>query len=106
MALATSGTMSIGGSTATRSINLELGRGATATSSLGEADFRGLAGVASGAISMSGFHGASSSVGGEFIEVAGNVRGSVTLASAPQAGDLMIAGTAAYIYPVSRGVLW
>ena len=101
MALATSGTMSIGGSTATRSINLELGRGATATSSLGEADFRGLAGVASGAISMSDFYGASSSVGGEFIEVAGNVRGSVTLASAPQAGDLMIAGTAAYIYPVS-----
>ena len=77
MALATSGTMSIGGSTATRSINLELGRGATATSSLGEADFRGLAGVASGAISMSDFYGASSSVGGEFIEVAGNVRGSV-----------------------------
>ena len=35
MALATSGTMSIGGSTANRSINLELGRSATATSSMG-----------------------------------------------------------------------
>ena len=59
MTLASSGTISIGGSTATRSINLELGRGATATSSLGEADFRGLAEVSSGAISMSNFHGKS-----------------------------------------------
>ena len=31
MALATSGTISIGGTTANRSINLELGRSATAT---------------------------------------------------------------------------
>jgi hypothetical protein len=59
MALATSGTMSIGGTTANRSINLELGESATATSSLGDADFRGLAEVASGAISMSNFHGKS-----------------------------------------------
>ena len=101
MTLATSGTMSIGGSTATRSINLELGLSATATSNMNSAALRGLAGVASGAISMASFYGASSSVGGEFIEVAGNVGGSVTLASAPQAGDLMIAGTGHYIYPVS-----
>lgn len=44
MALATSGTLSIGGTTTNRSINLELGRSATATSSLGEADLRSLAG--------------------------------------------------------------
>ena len=62
MTLASSGTMSIGGSTATRSINLELGRGATATSSLGEAVLRGLAGVASGAISMASFYGASNAL--------------------------------------------
>ena len=59
MALASSGTISIGGSTANRSINLELDRSATATSSLGESALRTLAGVSSGAISMSNFHGKS-----------------------------------------------
>ena len=59
MALAGSGTMSIGGSTATRSINLELSRSATATSSMGETALRTLAGVSSGAISMSNFYGKS-----------------------------------------------
>tara|TARA_R110000803_G_scaffold78482_1_gene143641 strand:+ start:1481 stop:2086 length:606 start_codon:yes stop_codon:yes gene_type:complete len=58
MTLATSGTMSIGGTTTDRSINVELGRSATATSNMGETDLRTLAGVASGAISMSNFYGA------------------------------------------------
>ena len=60
MALATSGTMSIGGSTANRSINLELGRRATATSSMGELALRTLA-VSSPntTISMSEFYGKS-----------------------------------------------
>ena len=57
MTLATSGTMSIGGTTTDRSINVELGRSATATSSMGETDLRSLAGVSSGAISMSNFYG-------------------------------------------------
>ena len=59
MTLAASGEMSIGGSTSTRSINLELGRSATATSSMGESALRTLAGVSSGAISMSNFYGKS-----------------------------------------------
>jgi hypothetical protein len=59
MTLAASGEMSIGGTTATRSINLELSRAAGATSSLGEAALRTLAGVASGAISISNFYGKS-----------------------------------------------
>ena len=59
MTLASSGTISIGGSTANRSINQELGRSATATSSLGETSLRTLAGVSSGAISLSNFHGKS-----------------------------------------------
>ena len=59
MTLASSGTMSIGGTTTDRSINLELGRSATATSSLGETDLRSLAGVSSGTISISDFYGAS-----------------------------------------------
>ena len=59
MTLASSGTMSIGGTTANRSINLELQRSATQTSSMGETDLRSLAGVSSGAISMSNFYGKS-----------------------------------------------
>lgn len=59
MTLASSGEISIGGSTANRSINLELGLAATATSSLNDAGFRTLAGVSSGAISMSDFYGKS-----------------------------------------------
>mgnify|MGYP006089691091 FL=1 len=60
MALASSGVMSIGGTTTNRSINLELSLSATQQSSLGQSNFRSLAGVASGAISMSDFYGASS----------------------------------------------
>jgi hypothetical protein len=59
MPLAADGVMSIGGSTSTRSINLELGRAAGATSSLGETALRTLAGVSSGAISISNFYGKS-----------------------------------------------
>lgn len=70
MALQPSGTMSIGGPTSGRSINLELGRSATASSSLGESALRTLAEVPSGAISMSDFYGASS-----FSASGGNVNG-------------------------------
>jgi len=62
MALTTSGSISIGGSTVGRSINLELGRGASATSSLGESALRSLAKDTSGAISMSTFWGKSNSL--------------------------------------------
>jgi len=57
--LASSGEMSIGGSTATRSINLALGRSASATSNLNEADFRNIAGSSGSGnvISLSQFHG-------------------------------------------------
>lgn len=59
MPLNSSGPISIGGSTSGQSINLELGRSATATSSLNESALRTLAGVASGAISLSNFYGKS-----------------------------------------------
>jgi hypothetical protein len=59
MTLATSGIMSIGGSTQDRSINLELKRAATATSNMNETSLRDLADVSSGAISMSNFYGKS-----------------------------------------------
>ena len=62
MALESSGTMSIGGSTSGRSINLELGRPATQSSNLNESDLRTLAGQPGDAsqISISDFYGASS----------------------------------------------
>ena len=69
MTLASSGTMSIGGSTSGRSINLELNRSATATSSLGESALRTLAGVSSGAISISNFYGASNALDTQTITV-------------------------------------
>ena len=59
MPLNTSGPISLGGSTTGQSVNLELGRSATASISLGETDVRDLAGVSSGAISLSNLYGAS-----------------------------------------------
>ena len=63
MTLNSSGPISLGGSTAGQSINLELGKSATATVSLNDTDVRTLAGVASGAIVMpTNFYGKSSVV--------------------------------------------
>lgn len=56
MTLNSTGQISIGGSTSGQSINLELGRSATAQSSLNDSDLRSLAGVASGQISLSNFY--------------------------------------------------
>ena len=77
MALASSGTMSIGGSTSTRSINLELSRSATATSSMGETDLRDLAGVSSGAIGIDDFYGASATQNFTTVK-SGHARGTYT----------------------------
>ena len=88
MALASSGTMSIGGTTTDRSINLELGRSATATSSMGETDLRTLAGVASGAISMDDFYGASAS-----LWTTGISTGSRTVGSTTYTGYGTVSGT-------------
>jgi hypothetical protein len=60
MALVTSGEISIGGNATSggrnRSINIELGRAAGATSNLNETALRTLAGVSSGAISLANFY--------------------------------------------------
>ena len=63
MTLNSSGPISIGGSTAGQSINLELNRAAGATSSLNEEALRALAGIASGQISLSSFYGKSNYLG-------------------------------------------
>lgn len=63
MALNSSGPISLGGSTAGQSINLELGKSATAQVSLNDTDVRTLAGVPSGTIIMpTNFYGKSSAV--------------------------------------------
>lgn len=61
MTLNASGPLSLGGATAGQSINLELGQSATALASINATNFRALAGVASGQISISNFYGKSSS---------------------------------------------
>lgn len=63
MTLNASGPISLGGSTAGQSINLELGQSATAQVSLNDTNVRTLAGVASGAIVMpTDFYGKSAAV--------------------------------------------
>lgn len=57
MALNSSGPLSFGGATVGQSINLELGVSATAQASINSTAFRTLAGVPSGAISLSNFYG-------------------------------------------------
>ena len=62
MPLNASGPISLGGNTAGQSVNLELGRAATAQTSMNETAVRTLFGVASGAISMSNGYGKSNRV--------------------------------------------
>ena len=69
MALASSGTISIGGSTSGRSINLELNRSATASSNLNESALRSLAQRSSGSISLSHFHGKSNTLDTQTVTV-------------------------------------
>lgn len=63
MTLNASGPISLGGATTGQSINLELGQSATALASINASNFRTLAGVASGQISLSNFYGKSNSFG-------------------------------------------
>ena len=59
MALNPTGIMSIGGPVTGSSINLELGLSATANSNMNQANFRTLAGIPSGVITLSNFYGKS-----------------------------------------------
>jgi hypothetical protein len=93
MTLASSGTLSIGGSTANRSINLELGRSATATSNLNETDLRTLAGVASGTISISDFYGKSASLDVQTVTVGVYVAKATTYYGYGLAGGSISDGT-------------
>jgi hypothetical protein len=59
MTLASSGEISLGGTTAGRSVNLTLGRSATASINMNDSAVRSLAGRATGAVSFSDFYGKS-----------------------------------------------
>jgi hypothetical protein len=61
MALNSSGAISLGGSTAGQSVNLELGQAAGATITMNDTNLRSLFGVASGTISLSQGYGKSAS---------------------------------------------
>ena len=76
MGLATSGIMSLGGSTAGRSVNLELGRAAGAAASLGGTAERALADRPTGSVSLSHFYGKASNE--VLTMVAGNDGGPVS----------------------------
>lgn len=96
--------MSIGGSTAGRSINLELGRPATQSSNLNETDLRTLAGVpgSGNPISISDFYGASSftSTGGDATVTLGGKKIHIFL----NPGTLSVSGPAnAYLVLVAGG---
>ena len=78
MALASSGTISIGGSTSSRSINLELNRSATASSNLNESALRSLANRSSGSISLSHFHGKSNALETQTVNVGYSAGGTYT----------------------------
>ena len=56
MSLNASGPISIGGTTAGQSIEIELGQSGTATASLNDSTFRNLAVKASGAIGLADFY--------------------------------------------------
>lgn len=64
MAMVNTGPISLGGNATTgglnQSVNIELGRAATATINMDESAVRGLAGIPSGAIGLSSFYGKSS----------------------------------------------
>ena len=72
-------TLPASGAISFNAINVELGVSGTTQASLGQASYRTLAGVASGAISMSNFYGKSNSLNVAYLVVAGGGAGGQTL---------------------------
>jgi hypothetical protein len=109
MTLVSSGQISIGGTATDRSINIELGRAATATSNLNETDLRSLAGVTTpnSTISLTNFYGKSSlaAVLNDYNASTYNITLTrVAFANAPTTAEARVGislandGTAAYYY--------
>jgi hypothetical protein len=99
MTLAASGAISLGGTTATRSINLELSQAATAQVSLNDTNVRTLAGVASGAIIMpTNFYGKSAGATVNFNDAV------VTAAGVPAQSAGYRIDANGFVYQVVNGV--
>ena len=92
MTLVSSGAIFIGGTTSTRSIELELSQSGSAAAHLGDTAFRNLAGKPSGAIYLSDFYGKSSVI-----------HGNVTLTSSQTYTLPATAGTSITAVSISGG---
>jgi hypothetical protein len=99
MTLAASGPLSMGGSTANRSVNLELSQAATAQISLNDANVRSLAGVPSGAITLAtDFYGKSAGATVNFNDAV------VTAAGVPAQSAGYRIDVNGFVYQVVNGV--
>jgi hypothetical protein len=99
MTLAASGTLSMGGSTANRSVNLELSQAATAQISLNDTNVRSLAGVPSGAITLAtDFYGKSASATVDFNDEI------IVVAGFPSQSAGYRINTNGFVYEVVNGV--
>lgn len=102
MTLQSSGAISI------NNINVELGLSGTATGSLNDAAFRTLAGVPSGAISMSNFYGKSNRVALSYTFTASTANASLNVAAiggyiAGKSDITITVNTSVYLYSTSTG---
>ena len=99
MTLAASGPLSMGGSTANRSVNLELSQAATAQISLNDTNVRSLAGVPSGAITLAtDFYGKSAGATVNFNDAV------VTAAGVPAQSAGYRIDVNGFVYQVVNGV--
>lgn len=112
MTMVSSGPISLGGSATTaglnQSVNIELGRSATATINMNESAVRTLAGVASGAISMSNFYGKSNRAQLSFTYSANTINASLNVNSlsgyVSGKSDITITvNSGVYVYSTSTG---
>jgi len=112
MTMVSSGPISIGGNATTgglnQSINIELGRSATASSNLNESALRTLAGVPSGAISLSNFYGKSNRPALSFTFTSSTANASLNVSSiggyVAGSSDITITvNSGIYLYATSTG---
>jgi hypothetical protein len=99
MTLNASGPISLGGSTTGQSINLELGQSATALASINATNFRALAGVASGQISLSNFYGKSAAQGWFTLQIMGGTSTEVS-----RTGGAAVTSNGSFFYFSGGGV--
>ena len=106
MALNSSGPISIAGTTAGQSIQIELGGNGTTTMSLNDAAVRALAGVPSGAIIMpTNFYGKANTVPVTFIVLAGGAAGGAGAATTGAAAGAAVVGSICVILGATESAM-